>query len=563
MTASQPSIHGARHGGVRLFRAGLLVAFVLVLRFHNGGGVPLQSELGLGDVLPLFPTAFSLRAGKDVTAVESEDGAVLGYAVKTLPVSKAIIGYAGPSDVLIGLDEDGTVTTTTLLWSGDTKEHLEAIHKAPSFFEAFAGWHFGGENDPKAIDAVSGATLTSLAIIQSVSLRLGGDTPSLKFPEPVALRDVQRLFPGATTIDERNDDDPYQAVRDEGGTVLGTVVRTAPHADAIMGYQGPSDALIGFSPEKTVVGITMGATFESQRYADYVREDDYFTERHAGKTVAELAEVVGSRAWGDGVSGATMTSGAVMEGVVRRAKLLAAPPEPPKQTRQPFTFRLRDGATVAAILFACVVAFTRFRANRYLRFALHAYLVLILGLWVGDMVSLAVLGGWSTGAIPWRSAPGLVALVGLAFALPWATGKPVYCQQLCPHGAAQSLLFRWVPGRIRVRGRVHRVLGAVPFICVAVGLAVLLLDVPVSLSELEPFDAWIFGVGGLATLLIAVVGLAASAFIPQAYCKYGCPTGLILDYARTRRHEKSLNRRDLAATLLLIVAWVMGYAPSF
>ena len=44
--------------------------------------------------------------------------------------------------------------------------------------------------------------------------------------------------------------------------------------------QGPSDALIGLDSEGAVYGVTLGRSWDNQRYADYVRNDRYFREKH-------------------------------------------------------------------------------------------------------------------------------------------------------------------------------------------------------------------------------------------------------------------------------------------
>jgi len=60
---------------------------------------------------------------------------------------------------------------------------------------------------------------------------------------------------------------------------------------------------------------------------------------------------------------------------------------------------------------------------------------------------------WAESGVPWRSAPALVLLAARpALAVPWATRKPLYCHQLCPHGAAQELLGHFAPRRWRHRG---------------------------------------------------------------------------------------------------------------
>jgi len=556
MSASTTNSARIRVWAVRLFRAGLLIAVFLVLRFQ-GERAP-SAGITLDDVRHYFPESLALREGDNLTTVLGEEDATLGFVVKTLPISGNVVGYAGPSDVLIAFDADGHVIGARLLWSGDTPEHTEAVHQSPTFFEAFRGWTFSGDNDASAIDAVSGATLTSLAIVESVAVRLGGELPSLKFPDPITLNDVQRIFPEAAALDTSTSDSRRLIVTDASGARLGDVLRTSPVSDAITGYQGPSEVLIGLQPNGRVQGITLGKTYDNQRYADYVREDRRFTREHRDATLKELAQLDVDQVWADGVSGATMTSGAVMEAAIHYARTTLEPTRQTSADARSFQLRLRDGITLLAIGLACLFAFTRLRANRKAKWVLQLYLVLVLGLWAGDMVSLAVLGGWAEGAVPLRSAPGLVALVAAAFVLPWSTGKPVYCQHLCPHGAAQELIYRIVPGRARLPRWLHRVLSALPYLVLAAGVMIATVGLPLSLSAIEPFDAWIFGIGGVATVVIALIGLAASAFVPQAYCKYGCPTGLILDYARTRRREVSLSGRDALATGLIALALVLS-----
>lgn len=546
--ATQPAAW--RHWAVRVYRAGILVAIVFALRLNTGENA-YEDTITLEQVQQHFPTGVKLEPKTGVTWVYGQHGERQGYVAKTLPIAKDVIGYSGPSDVLIAFDKEGVVTGTSLLYSGDTEEHVEAVLDTPSFFDSFTGWKLSDENDADHIDGVSGATLTSYAIIEAMAIRLGGHRPSLKFSDPVDVKDVQRIFPEADRLDDKR-------VLNAEGVVIGTVLRSAPHTDDIIGYQGPSDALIGLDLDEKVAGITIGHSYEGQRYADSVRDSTYYQNRHQGKTLEDLANIDLDRLHVDAVSGATMTSMAVGEAAAIRAQLELDKRSASAGKIASIPVRTRDIATVVAIMVACFVAFTRSKYKRRIRFALQLYLIAVLGLWVGDMLSLALMGGWATGSVPWKIAPGLVALVAAAFILPWTSGKPVYCHHLCPHGAAQELLFRIVPGRISLPNGLRHMLRYVPIALLVAAVGIIGSGAPVSLSALEPFDAWVFGVAGIATISIAIIGLAASAFIPQAYCKYGCPTGLVLNYPRTRRHEHGLNRNDLLAAGLVVIAFIAG-----
>ena len=81
---------------------------------------------------------------------------------------------------------------------------------------------------------------------------------------------------------------------------------------------------------------------------------------------------------------------------------------------------------------------------------------------------------------------------------------------------------------------------------------------PPALVDLEPFDAYLPAVAGVAALAIFAASLAASAVVPMAYCRHGCPTGALLDHLRLHRRSGTFTWRDgllLACLAAALAAW--------
>ncbi|HRE80685.1 MAG TPA: hypothetical protein PLN52_06535, partial [Opitutaceae bacterium] len=50
-----------------------------------------------------------------------------------------------------------------------------------------------------------------------------------------------------------------------------------------------------------------------------------------------------------------------------------------------------------------------------------------------------------------------------------------------------------------------------------------------------------------------------SFFIPQAYCRFGCPTGALLNFVRRRGPTDTFSFRDTGALVLLLTAIVVHW----
>ena len=141
----------------------------------------------------------------------------------------------------------------------------------------------------------------------------------------------------------------------------------------------------------------------------------------------------------EGVSGATMTSMAMAEGIVKTAGDWIKESVSVKDSATPWIYwKARDFGSFGVILFAGFVAFTRRGKTKFFRITLQILLVCYLGLVNGDILSQALFAGWAQSGVPWQRAPILALLSLAALIIPMATGKSFYCHQLCPHGAAQQ-----------------------------------------------------------------------------------------------------------------------------
>ncbi|MEX2357464.1 MAG: FMN-binding protein, partial [Pirellulaceae bacterium] len=434
--------------------------------------------------------------------------------------------------------------------SRDTPEHVEAIEKHSPFFQQFVGQPAAPLANAQ-LDSVSGATLTSMAIVESVITRLGGDPPNYRFPEEIDLEEAVKFFEAAHEIIPSETSRGLVEVRGPDGERLGQLFRTSPHADHIVGYQGPTDALVALNDNDEVIGIRLRHSYDNQPYVRYVNEDYIFPEVLNETTWDQLVELDLESSGIEGISGATMTSQAMIEAIfVAARKIELARSAPPRVATGPhLSFKLRDLGTILVVLFAVVVAFTSLRSNRWVRLGFPLVLIFYLGFYNGDVLSQALWVGWAQYGIPWHRTLGLAVLAAAAFAVPLVSKKQLYCNHVCPHGQAQILIARYSPWQWKMPKWLRSALRPLPAILLLLVVLTAMGQASVNLSSIEPFNAYIPSIAGWMAISIAIGGLIFSAFVPMGYCKYGCPTGAVLTHLRYQAKSDRWTHRDTIATL--------------
>ena len=571
---TQPS--GARQRafravGVHSMRIAVFVGVILLLRAIHDQVHPVGEHRSLRgnmdavrDLLEQADRLAEKQTPRGERIVLDREGKQIGTVIQSAPESDGVAGFSGPTNVAIAFDETMRVVGMKVVTSGDTREHVGDIKRDPHFLDCLNGltWEEAVER-ASTVDGVSGATLTSLAILEGVIRRLerqpkrgeptAARTRSLRFPAKINLSDAKSGFPDAAAIRVRSGYPCVVDVLNGQGKRIGGLIRTAPMGDSIIGYQGPTDAIVLLDENDRVIRVRIRSSFENEPYIGYVVDDEYFAKRFTGWTLSSLADVDLAKEEVEGVSGATMTSLAIAESLplaAAEAIRIADRPSPASDARsrsRPIVVALRDVGTLVILLVACVAATTRLGGVVWLRRLFQGVLIAYLGFLNGDLLSQAQLIGWASHGVPWQFAPGLVVLTAASLLAPIFTKRQIYCQRICPFGAAQQLIR---PRQAPSWAKRLRPLRAMPALLAAFCLLVGYSHWPIELASLEPFDAFLFG--SLASIVIAIIGLITATRVPMAYCRYGCPTGAVLGYIRFRPSADRLDWRDAGAVALLL-----------
>lgn len=496
-----------------------------------------------------------------------DQGQVIGSVARTLPQAGDIAGYRGPTEALLVLDLDQRIVDVGILSSHDTEEHVREVNDATDFLGQFAGLTWGGRfadgGEPR-IDGVSGATLTSLAMAGGVLKRLGRSPRSLVFDEPLTLDDARRVFPEADLIVG----DPVALVIDSNANQVGTLLRTGEFVDDEIGYQGPTEVLLGWTTEEKLLKPLLRDSFDNEPYVGYLPQEYSFWPAFTGKTVAELA-VMDVQAEGvEGVSGATMTSMAVAYSLPRVAQEIQTagglrhwtdPPKPPgwiQRKLRSIHWSPADIATLGLLVLLVVLSRTHRMRKKWIRKIWLMAVVVVLGLWSGNLISLSLIAGWATSGVSWYLAIGLVAVMAVSMVAPPLTRANPYCNQLCPHGALQQLVR---PGhsskrRWKMPMRWQKIIANIPALTLAIAYLFLLLRPSTDVSHAEPFHAYLWGIASWSAIGFAIATIAFSAFVPMGYCRLGCPTGRLIEHVRLKSNGGEWSRLDWGASGLLIIA---------
>jgi NosR/NirI family transcriptional regulator, nitrous oxide reductase regulator len=519
-------------------------AFVVRREAAGLDAVPLEIvRRHLSAAMAFGGEAADVAGGRDV---RSADGDRVGTILKTSPAGDAAIGFSGPTDLLLVCDPDRRVLGAEILASRDTRDHVAAIVRDRRFLDSLRGRTLDelAALDPVRVDAVAGSTLTSIAIAEAIVLRLGGTAATSRFTTPPGLADLRRVFFDARRIAADAGDPAVIRVFGDADIPLGWALRTSPAADRVIGYQGPTDAAVCFGTDGRVAGVIVATSFDNEPYVGYVRDDRAFRGLWRGMTLEQLAGIDPAATGVEGVSGATMTSQTVAQGIVRAAaEHRSRGPVASGHSRRLAAIEPPQWGAIAVIAAGIVTAFTRLRGGWFGRLVLPIVVLAYLGFGAGALLSQAQLWGWVQSGVP-RGAVVLVALAAAALVLPPVTRRNVYCAHLCAHGAAQQLLVRFAKPRRAAPRWLRPWLMGLPWALLALAIVASAWHLPVALVDLEPFDAYLPTVAGLAALVIFAASLVASAVVPMAYCRHACPTGALLDHLRLHGRADRFTWRD-------------------
>lgn len=308
------------------------------------------------------------------------------------------------------------------------------------------------------------------------------------------------------------------------------VVNTRVLAKDVQGYGGPVPLKIHIDKDGRLTAIEAEPNAESPSFFDRAKE---LFSRWQGKTIDEaMAEDV------DAVSGATFSSKAIIRNVQRGLAYAkqhgladggkGAQEESAERTVATGWTLGSIVALIAVLLGAVVPLFTN---NRRLHLVQLVVNVVVLGLWTGTFVSYTLFlrlfaGGVSLSAIGTLAAPLLMLIVALLYPLAGRSGH--YCAHVCPFGSAQELAGKLSRRKLRITPRVLSVLTALRNLLWGVLMALLLTGTCTAWIDYELFTAFIYSSASVWVIVLAVLFLVLSVWVPRPYCRFVCPTGALM-----------------------------------
>ena len=308
------------------------------------------------------------------------------------------------------------------------------------------------------------------------------------------------------------------------------VVNTRVLAKDVQGYGGLVPLKIHIDKDGRLTAIEAEPNAESPSFFDRAKE---LFSRWQGKTIDEaMAEDV------DAVSGATFSSKAIIRNVQRGLAYAkqhgladggkGAQKESAERTVATGWTLGSIVALIAVLLGAVVPLFTN---NRRLHLVQLVVNVVVLGLWTGTFVSYTLFlrlfaGGVSLSAIGTLAAPLLMLIVALLYPLAGRSGH--YCAHVCPFGSAQELAGKLSRRKLRITPRVLSVLTALRNLLWGVLMALLLTGTCSAWIDYELFTAFIYSSASVWVIVLAVLFLVLSVWVPRPYCRFVCPTGALM-----------------------------------
>ena len=547
----------------------------------------------LHEVMPAADS-FSEKSGEppvyrayktDADAAEPE---LIGYLFETPDLPPEEIGYSAPIDVLVGIDLNGTLTGIKILYYRESYKSIRgdflATEQFPNQFETknvADGFRVGRD-----VDGVSRATISSWAVARGIR-------NAARRVARVYLTDSEYVT--NTNADARAlrllEAQSWEDMIDNGlvsklDVTLGDMT-TLELSFAFMGHDGLGELLVGVNDysradreasnrvmngNMILVGVDGDASmpFRQERLAVMQGEEVFPIERRrfvyvgsadAGK-IAKQVRFAGAMVLDDRIdisraftilydTGEPIASFeelaqvdyqlpplplALVQGTELPAEFLAILDDEydDEEDAGSLASLINNApwAEVAALLLLFALVMTSFlRKSASLRWVTLAYTLVYLGFIDGTFLSVShITNSIKLGPSLFLADLPLLLIVVFTLVTTLFWGR-VFCSSLCPFGALQDFLTRFVPHKLQIR--VPQALHD-KALYIKYGILLLLIVMALTYSELsvfqyfEPFGTIFYQSQSILLWGILLAFLAASSVVSRFYCRYACPLGAAL-----------------------------------
>lgn len=306
-------------------------------------------------------------------------------------------------------------------------------------------------------------------------------------------------------------------------------------------YGGPLTLASVIDQQGKIQSVELLSHGDTPAYIQKLRYKGYFRQ-FKGKKADYLPEAGNN--W-DAVSGATLSSNAIMRANTRAAHIIAQQQFQlsPKSLENSIVYTIEHLLLAILILLSILNIWL---SSSKLKLAYVLASVAVVGFMANQMINVGNFSAIFLGFLPSLSENlAFWILLGSVFASIIILGRNIYCGHICPFHGIQYLLHKIGNLNLPLSPFVLRFGRYIPYVGLWAALMVGLITSNPSSGAYEPFSM-IFSLQGTGIQWFIMPAVIIGAFfIPDMFCRFFCPAGAMLSLMTNLRNRSVYQLKQL------------------